>query len=100
MAFVGASPGFHSLIKEQIARFMAKSANVIAGIRNGFQEEVRFLVRKSQHKTLSEVGGGGKQNGLPGTDEGKEEGRGCQAFLKGLRRSWGILEDSVAGSRR
>lgn len=75
---------------------MAKSANVISGTRNGFQEEVRFLVRKSQRKILSEMGGG-KLNGLLGTDGGKEEGGGCQAFLKGHRRSWGILEDSVVG---
>lgn len=59
-----------------MSRCMTKSANAIARTMNGIQEEVRFRVRKSQQKTLSEVGGGGKLNGLLGIDEGKEEWRG------------------------
>lgn len=52
-------------------RFMTKSADGIVGPRTSFQEEVRFLARKNQHRHLSEVGGGVRLNGIPPTGEGK-----------------------------
>lgn len=72
-------------------RFMTKSADGIVGPRTSFQEEVRSLARKSQHRHLSEVRGGVRLNGVVLVKAKEELGVGC------LRRSCGRLEGSVAG---